>query len=113
MLGSGKEIIHFMRAHEVADLGGLCRKKRLSRHFMDVMRYGAAAMTLTNGNALAGPGWRNRHSTSKIPLWLSSPVRDLIVEDGAVRGAIVERDGHLVRVNAKRGVVLGLRRVSS
>jgi succinate dehydrogenase/fumarate reductase flavoprotein subunit len=39
-------------------------------------------------------------------LWLSSPVRELIVEDGAVRGAIVERDGRRVRVNAKRGVIL-------
>ena len=33
-------------------------------------------------------------------------MRELIVENGAVRGAIVEREGRLVRVNAKRGVVL-------
>jgi hypothetical protein len=30
----------------------------------------------------------------------------MIVEDGNVRGAIVERDGRLVRVRAKRGVIL-------
>ena len=42
----------------------------------------------------------------KIPLWLSSPVRELIVENGAVRGAIVERDGRAFASRARRGVVL-------
>jgi succinate dehydrogenase/fumarate reductase flavoprotein subunit len=42
----------------------------------------------------------------KIPLWLSSPVRELITDDGAVRGAIVERDGRKIHVNASRGVIL-------
>ena len=71
---------------------------------MDVLRYGRG-MTLTNGNALAGRLAKSAFDL-KIPLWLSSPVRELIVEDGAVRGAIVEREGQLVRVHAKRGVVL-------
>src|SRR5258708_38811079 len=62
-------------------------------------------MTLANGNARAG-GLAKSAFDLNIPLWLSSPVRELIVEDGAVRGAIVERDGKPVRVTAKRGVVL-------
>jgi succinate dehydrogenase/fumarate reductase flavoprotein subunit len=62
-------------------------------------------MNLTNGNALAGRLAKSAFDL-KIPLWLSSPVRELIVEDGAVRGAMVERDGRLVRVHARRGVVL-------
>jgi hypothetical protein len=33
-------------------------------------------------------------------------VRDLIVADGAVRGAVVERDGRRVTVRTRRGVVL-------
>jgi succinate dehydrogenase/fumarate reductase flavoprotein subunit len=33
-------------------------------------------------------------------------VHELVVEDGAVRGAVVERQGKLIRVNARRGVVL-------
>jgi hypothetical protein len=37
--------------------------------------------------------------------WLSSPVRELIVDNGAVR-APVEQEGRLVRVRARRGVVL-------
>ena len=103
MLGSGKEIIHFMRATKSLT-SAIYVAKRLSRHFMDVMRYGRG-MTLTNGNALAGRLAKSAFDL-KIPLWLSSPVRDLIVENGAVRGAMVERKGRLVRVNAKRGVIL-------
>src|SRR6476661_973794 len=103
MLGSGKEIIHFMRATKSLTSAAYVAK-RLSKHFADVMRYGRG-MTLTNGNALAGRLAKSALDL-KIPLWLSSPVRELIVEDGAVRGAIVAREGRLVRVNAKSGVVL-------
>ena len=103
MLGSGKEIIHFMRATKSLT-SALYVAKRLSKHLMDVMRHGRG-MTLTNGNALAGRLAKSAFDL-KIPLWLSSPVRELIVEDGAVRGAMVEREGRLVRVNARRGVVL-------
>lgn len=103
MLGSGKEIIHFMRATKSL-VSAFYVAKRLSRHALDVMRYGRG-MTLTNGNALAGRLAKSAFDLN-IPLWLSSPVRELIVEDGAVRGAIVERDGKPVRVTAKRGVVL-------
>src|SRR3954453_19736855 len=103
MLGSGKEIIHFMRATKSLT-SAVYVAKRLSKHFMDVMRHGRG-MTLTNGNALAGRLAKSAIDL-KIPLWLSSPVRELIVEDGAVRGAIVERDGRVVCVKAKRGVVL-------
>ena len=103
MLGSGKEIIHFMRATKSLT-SALYVAKRLSKHAVDVMRHGRG-MNLTNGNALAGRLAKSAFDL-KIPLWLSSPVRELIVEDGAVRGAMVERDGRPVRVNAKRGVVL-------
>src|SRR5262249_7897071 len=103
MLGSGKDIAHFMRATKSLT-SAVYVAKRLSRHFMDVMRHGRG-MTLTNGNALAGRLAKSALDL-KIPLWLASPVHQLIVEDGAVRGAIVERDGRRIRVIAKRGVVL-------
>jgi succinate dehydrogenase/fumarate reductase flavoprotein subunit len=103
MLGSGKEIIHFMRATKSLT-SAIYVAKRLAKHFMDVRRNGRG-MTLTNGNALAGRLAKSAFDL-KIPLWLSSPVRELIVEDGTVRGAIVERDGKRIRVMAKRGVVL-------
>ena len=41
-----------------------------------------------------------------IPVWLSAPLRELVVEDGRVVGAVVEKDGKLVRVRARRGVML-------
>ena len=52
MLGSGKEIKHFMRAFKSLE-SFVYVTKRLSRHFLDVLRHGRG-MTLTNGNALAG-----------------------------------------------------------
>ena len=103
MLGSGKEIIHFMRATKSLT-SAMYVAKRLSKHLIDVMRHGRG-MNLTNGNALAGRLAKSAFDLN-IPLWLSSPVCERIVENGAVRGAIVEREGRRVRVDAKRGVVL-------
>jgi succinate dehydrogenase/fumarate reductase flavoprotein subunit len=103
MLGSGKEIIHFMRATRSLT-SAIYVAKRLSRHVMDVLRHGRG-MTLTNGNALAGRLAKSAFDLN-VPLWLSSPVSELIIEDGAVRGAIVVREDRNVRVLARRGVVL-------
>ncbi|GGI19469.1 FAD-dependent oxidoreductase [Bradyrhizobium guangdongense] len=103
MLGSGKEIIHFMRVTKSLT-SAVYVAKRLSRHLMDVLRYGRG-MTLTNGNALAGRLAKSAQDL-KIPMWLSSPVRELTVENGAVTGAIVSREGRDVRVRARQGVVL-------
>ena len=41
-----------------------------------------------------------------VPLWLSSPMKDLIVEDGVVVGVVVEKEGKLVNVRANKGVIL-------
>lgn len=103
MLGSGKEIIHFMRVTKSLT-SAVYVAKRLSRHLIDVLRYGRG-MTLTNGNALAGRLAKSALDL-KIPMWLSSPVRELAVENGAVTGAIVSREGRDVRVHARQGVVL-------
>ncbi|GGL37044.1 FAD-binding protein [Phycicoccus endophyticus] len=40
------------------------------------------------------------------PVWLSSPLEELLVEDGRVVGVRVTRDGRPVTVTASRGVVL-------
>ncbi|MCK1736036.1 FAD-dependent oxidoreductase [Bradyrhizobium sp. 138] len=103
MLGSGKEIIHFMRVTKSLT-SAVYVARRLSRHLMDVLRYGRG-MTLTNGNALAGRLAKSALDL-KIPMWLSAPVRELTVENGAVTGAIVVREGREVRVRARQGVVL-------
>ena len=42
-----------------------------------------------------------------IPLWLDTPMTELITDvDGAVVGAVVERDGRPQRIGARRGVIL-------
>ncbi len=42
-----------------------------------------------------------------IPLWLSSPMTELITDvDGAVIGAVVEREGRQQRIGARHGVIL-------
>jgi succinate dehydrogenase/fumarate reductase flavoprotein subunit len=103
MLGSGKDIVHFMRATKSL-VSAAYVARRLSKHCLDVLRHGRG-MTLTNGNALVGRLARSAFDLN-IPLWRSSPVRELIVEDGTVRGAVVEREGRSIRIVAKRGVVL-------
>ena len=103
MLGSGKEIKHFMRAFRSLE-SFIYVTKRLSRHALDVVRHGRG-MTLTNGNALAGR-LAKAAMDFDIPVWLSSPVTDLIVEHDGVAGAHVTHDGKRMRVNVKRGVVL-------
>jgi len=63
MLGSGKEIKHFMRAFKSVESFAYVTK-RLALHFLDVVRHGRG-MTLTNGNALAG---RLANTTSQLTL---------------------------------------------
>lgn len=41
-----------------------------------------------------------------VPLWLNSPLEELIVEEDRVVGAVVNRDGKRLRIGARRGVML-------
>jgi 3-oxosteroid 1-dehydrogenase len=41
-----------------------------------------------------------------IPVWLDAPVRELLQDNGRVHGALVEHEGKLQRVHARRGVLL-------
>jgi 3-oxosteroid 1-dehydrogenase len=46
-------------------------------------------------------------SERAIPLWLNSPMVELLTDaDGSVTGAVVERDGTHQRIGARRGVIL-------
>lgn len=103
MLGSGPEIRHFMRAFRSLE-SFVFVARRLTRHALDVLRHGRG-MTLTNGNALAGRLAKAAMDLG-IPVWLSSPVTQLLVEHDGVKGAFVERQGQRTLVRARRGVVL-------
>jgi 3-oxosteroid 1-dehydrogenase len=60
---------------------------------------------LTGGNALIA-ALKLSIDKKNIPLWLNSPMKELIVEEGRVTGAVVVRDGKTVRVKANKGVII-------
>ena len=41
-----------------------------------------------------------------IPVWLSSPLVELITQDGAVVGVVVDKEGTRMRIGARQGVML-------
>jgi succinate dehydrogenase/fumarate reductase flavoprotein subunit len=103
MLGSGKEIVHFMRVTKSVKSAWYVTK-RLSKHFADVMKFGRG-MTLTNGNALSGRLAKSLFDLN-VPLWLNTKATSLTFDDGRVSGATLIREGKAVRVTASCAVVL-------
>lgn len=66
---------------------------------------GMRSRCLTMGNALIGQ-LRRSMLERDIELWLKSPMRSLIEEDGKVIGAVLEKDGKSIRIHARKGVVI-------
>lgn len=60
---------------------------------------------LTLGNALIGGLWVAVKQRN-IPVWLETPLVDLLIEGDRVTGAIVQKDGRPMRIAARRGVIL-------
>ena len=81
--------------------------KSLARYWLDLpfRLTSRKDRRLTLGNALAG-GLRLALNKQGVPLWLNSPLRALVVEDGKVIGAMVHHEGRDLRIRARRGVVL-------
>lgn len=101
--GSSVEMIQFMRAgRSISALGYVIRK--LSKHFLHVLRYGEGQQ-IVRGRALVGRLARTLFDL-ETPIWLSSPIERLVTENGEVKGADVRTANGVVRVNARRGVVL-------
>ena len=78
--------------------------KRICRHLWDLAVYGRA-MQLVNGVALVARLAKSAE-TLGVRLIESAPARRLIVEGGAVRGAVVATSGGEIEIRAARGVVL-------
>jgi 3-oxosteroid 1-dehydrogenase len=60
---------------------------------------------LTLGNALTG-GLRVALNKAGVPVWLRTPLKELVIEGGKVVGVVVERDGKPFRIGTRKGVVL-------
>ena len=102
-LASGDELWHFLRATRSARSAAYVGRVML-RYGVDLLRSGRGTR-LTNGNALAARLLATLLRRG-VPIWDGAPARSLVVRDGRVCGAVVERAGHAVHVSARRGVVL-------
>ncbi len=103
MVGSNRELKHFFEAARSVKSFGVVAGL-LGRHAIEVIKNGRA-MRLTNGNALSARLAKSVFDKN-VPILTDTPLRELIIEDGKVVGAKVERNGNLVNVRARRGVVL-------
>ncbi|MEV8532538.1 3-oxosteroid 1-dehydrogenase [Streptomyces sp. NPDC051211] len=61
---------------------------------------------LTMGQALAA-GLRAGLMRAGVPVWLNTPLVDLVQEGGAVTGVVVEQEGVRGTVRARKGVIVG------
>jgi succinate dehydrogenase/fumarate reductase flavoprotein subunit len=102
-IGSSTEIKHFMRATRSLESFKFVAK-RMASHFLDLIRYGRSE-EIGRGRALVARLARTAFDLD-IPLWLRSPARQLLVEDGRIAGATLDTPDGAVEVRAAKGVIL-------
>ncbi len=61
---------------------------------------------LTQGTALVG-GLRMALNEQRVPLWLNAALTELIHADGRITGALIVHNGKTLRIEARKGVILG------
>lgn len=81
--------------------------KSMARYWLDwPLRFTSGKdRRLTLGNSLVG-GIRMKMNERGVPLWLNTPLKQLVSENGAVTGAVVEHEGKPMRIRARKGVIL-------
>jgi 3-oxosteroid 1-dehydrogenase len=96
------------------DVALIVLAKRTPRGFARLGRiYAHHYLSRLRGQKLVGGGGalvaQLLHQTLRrqIPVWLESPVVELVVEDGRVTGVVAEHEGRRVRMRARRAVHLG------
>lgn len=103
MIGSLVETQHFINATRSLTSARFVLRKTL-RYLGDRIRHGRD-MSLVNGMALIA-----RHASGLdrlgVPIWVDTPAVDLIVEEGVVRGAMLQHAGQRIQVRTRRGVIL-------
>ncbi|MCF4996462.1 FAD-dependent oxidoreductase [Pseudomonas syringae] len=78
--------------------------RRFTRHLLDLAVHGRA-MQLVNGVALIARLAKSAEDLGVL-LWESAPVTELLRENGRVTGAMVNSAKGLIRINARKAVVL-------
>ena len=100
-------VVEGMRLQAMDTGAYLLGLKLLLRYLLDIP---ARFQRKEDNRATLGPALVARLRRSmldrNIPLWLDTPIKELIIEDGKVCGAIVSRQGEAVRIRARRGVLL-------
>lgn len=81
--------------------------KIVLRYYLDIggRLKGKRDRCLSLGNALIGM-LRYAMLQRNIPLWLNTPAREPVLENGRVVGMVVEQEGRTMRIGASKGVVL-------
>ncbi|MFQ5953598.1 MAG: FAD-dependent oxidoreductase [Kiloniellales bacterium] len=103
MFNSSQEVQHFFNATRSLKSSAYVAR-RLMSHARELATHGRATR-LTNGNALVARLAKSALDLG-VPIWTSASVADLIVERGAVKGAVIETADGRSTVRARRGVVL-------
>lgn len=80
--------------------------KLMSRYALDRLHY-PRGTRLTTGNALIARLATTAFANG-VELWLDSHAQELIIEDGAVRGARITRDSRTLDVRSRGGVVCAM-----
>lgn len=102
-LGSSLEMKNFMKAgRSVTAMAFVVR--RMMRHFRDLALHGSS-QSIVRGRALVARLARTL-ADGGAPIWLQSPARELILEDGRLTGARLQTPDGMVTVRARHGVVL-------
>lgn len=103
LIGSLVETQHFINVTRSLTSARFVLRKTL-RYIADRILHGRD-MSLVNGMALIA-----RHASALeklgVPIWVDAPAVDLIVENGEVMGAVLQRGDAKIRVRTRRGVVL-------
>lgn len=103
LIGSLVETQHFINATRSLTSARFVMRKVL-RYARDRMLHGRD-MSLVNGTALIARLARSLEQRG-VPIWVGAPAVDLIIEEGAVKGARLQHGGRRLEVRARRGVVL-------
>lgn len=103
MVGSNRELKHFFEAFRSIKSFGYVGIL-LARYGYERVRHGET-MRLTNGTAMAARLAKSAFDRG-VEIRTSTPLRDVIVEDGRVAGIVVDTASGQKRILARKGVVL-------